>query len=110
MSSLLSRRNLLAMGPLSLTAQLARAAAPDRGAMMWEYLTRQVTLADEARIKKMAAVRTKEQLSGLREKVLKVLHTGIGAFPERTPLNAKVVGEIVKDDYIIEKIIYESQP
>lgn len=35
---------------------------------------------------------------------------GIGGLPERTPLNAKVVGVIEHDGYKIEKIIFESQP
>lgn len=34
----------------------------------------------------------------------------LGGFPERTPLNAHVVGEIRTDHYRIEKILYESQP
>lgn len=34
----------------------------------------------------------------------------IGGLPERTPLNARVMGVIEHDDYRIEKIIFESQP
>ncbi|MCE9561983.1 MAG: acetylxylan esterase [Planctomycetes bacterium] len=34
----------------------------------------------------------------------------IGGFPEKTPLNAKVVGTLKRDGYRIEKVIYESQP
>lgn len=34
----------------------------------------------------------------------------IGGFPEKTDLNAKVVGKIEKDGFTIEKIIFESQP
>lgn len=34
----------------------------------------------------------------------------IGAFPERTPLNAKIVGKLKGDGYRIEKIIFESRP
>ena len=78
--------------------------------MMWDYFTRQVQSADEARMRKLAAVRTPEHLRTLREKVLHTMHEGIGGFPERTALNARVVGEIGKDDYVIEKIIFESQP
>ena len=36
--------------------------------------------------------------------------TNIGGFPERTPLNAKVVGKGTKENFRYEKIIYESQP
>lgn len=34
----------------------------------------------------------------------------IGGFPERTPLNAKVIGTEKADGYRIEKVIYESRP
>ena len=34
----------------------------------------------------------------------------IGAFPERTPLNAKIAGTLKGDGYRVEKIIFESRP
>jgi dienelactone hydrolase/pimeloyl-ACP methyl ester carboxylesterase len=34
----------------------------------------------------------------------------IGGFPEKTPLNPKVVGTLKRDGYRIEKVIYESRP
>lgn len=34
----------------------------------------------------------------------------LGGFPKRTPLNAKVTGRMVVDDYRIEKLYFESQP
>ncbi|MEO6188923.1 MAG: alpha/beta hydrolase family protein [Ginsengibacter sp.] len=34
----------------------------------------------------------------------------VGPFPARTPLNARVVNEVVKDGYKVQNIIYESQP
>src|SRR5689334_325143 len=34
----------------------------------------------------------------------------LGGFPERTPLNARVVGTLDRDGYRVEKIIFESQP
>src|SRR2546429_592827 len=42
----------------------------------------------------------------LREQMLKDL----GGFPDRTPLNARVVGVVERNAYKIEKIIFESQP
>lgn len=35
---------------------------------------------------------------------------GLGGLPERTPLNARVVGSLSRDGYRIEKIIFQSQP
>ena len=34
----------------------------------------------------------------------------LGEFPPKTPLNPQVTGVIEKDDYIIEKVIFESRP
>ncbi|MBC8356569.1 MAG: acetylxylan esterase [Planctomycetes bacterium] len=34
----------------------------------------------------------------------------IGGFPQRTPLNAKIVGELKGEGYRVEKILFESRP
>jgi len=44
--------------------------------------------------------------SHLRERMLQYL----GGWPERTPLNAWVVGVLEREGYKIEKVIFESQP
>lgn len=35
---------------------------------------------------------------------------GLDPWPERTPLNARVVGTVDRDDFKIDKVIFESQP
>src|SRR2546428_1878854 len=42
--------------------------------------------------------------------VRKRMNAVLGGFPERTPLNPRVVGTLERDGYRIEKIIFESQP
>ncbi len=42
----------------------------------------------------------------LRERML----DDLGGFPERTPLNARVVGVLQRPAYKVEKVIFESQP
>ncbi|MEO9021179.1 MAG: acetylxylan esterase [Ginsengibacter sp.] len=42
----------------------------------------------------------------IHKKLLKV----VGPFPERTPLNAKIIRAITKDNYKVEHIVFESQP
>ncbi len=42
----------------------------------------------------------------VRDKLMNI----IGSFPEKTPLNAQITGVIQRDDYRVEKIIYESMP
>ncbi|NUQ00112.1 MAG: prolyl oligopeptidase family serine peptidase, partial [Armatimonadetes bacterium] len=45
-----------------------------------------------------------------RPLVRQALIDAVGGFPERTPLNAQVVGRIDRDGYHIEKVLYESRP
>lgn len=78
--------------------------------MMWDWLVRDLDTADERRRRTLAAIRTRDELSALQEKVRRVMRRGIGAFPDRTPLNPQHAGEISHDDYVIEKIIFESRP
>lgn len=58
----------------------------------------------------VAQIRTEAQLLArgrdVRQKMLEML----GDLPERTPLNAQVVETIEQPGYVIEKILFESQP
>ena len=42
----------------------------------------------------------------IRERIIQML----GGLPERTPLNARTVASLEREDYKIEKVIFESQP
>ena len=42
----------------------------------------------------------------VKEKLLEL----IGPFPEKSPLNSRTTGVIKKEDYTVEKVIYESVP
>ncbi len=42
--------------------------------------------------------------------VRKVLDEILGPFPPKTPLNARVLGTLQKEDYVVEKIVFESRP
>jgi cephalosporin-C deacetylase-like acetyl esterase len=65
------------------------------------FETRRAALSQ---LKTAADIETRQQ--ELRGKFLEAL----GGFPERTPLQARVVGTIKRDGYTIEKVIYESRP
>jgi cephalosporin-C deacetylase-like acetyl esterase len=60
--------------------------------------------SDLAKLTSSAAV--EDRISYIREKVWEC----IGGKPESTPLNAKVTGVIDREEYRIEKVIFESQP
>src|SRR5262249_59732046 len=56
------------------------------------------------------ALKTPEQVAAYQDRLRKEFLEHLGAFPERTPLNAQVVGTVKRDRYRVEKLVYESQP
>jgi len=64
----------------------------------------------EKRQSELALLKTPDDWKARQKKVKEDLHKFFGEFPEKTPLNAKTVGKLDRDGYIIEKVIFESQP
>ncbi len=54
--------------------------------------------------------RTPDQWKQQQQWIRKKLQEVTGAFPAKTPLNANITGRVVKEDFIIENMLYESQP
>ena len=77
---------------------------------LWDYFDREITAADVDRQRILSAIGNRGELQKLQENVRAFLQQAIGAFPERTPLNARVTGTLTRPDYLIEKIVYESRP
>jgi hypothetical protein len=65
---------------------------------------------DESRRAVFAAVRTEAELVALQQRLRATLLDMIGGLPERTPLNARIVGSVEADGYRIDKLVFESQP
>lgn len=120
---LLNRRMAIQIGLMSLASSSwikSGSAAPPAGdsfeplnrfpRMMQEYLATRVQSAAELGRARKAAVYSRE----LAEEYVKYVRTLIGncfgAFPERTPLNATVTGIEMRDQFQIEKVIFESRP
>lgn len=78
--------------------------------MMNRHLKRLAHSALERRKAEHERLKSPEQIAAYQERLKGFFLRSIGGLPERTPLNAKVVGEISADDYRIEKVIFESQP
>ena len=70
--------------------------------LAYEYL--------DKRENEIANLKTKDDWLERQKHVKKVLHEIVGPFPEKTPLNPIITGKIKRDSYVIEKIIFESQP
>lgn len=55
-------------------------------------------------------LKNEEQVAAYQKRLRSFFVEQLGGFPERTPLNAKVVGKLSGEGYQIEKILFESQP
>jgi hypothetical protein len=58
----------------------------------------------------VAQLQTRGDWERYRQKARENIIEIVGPFPEKTPLNARVVGVVQKGSFRIEKVIYESQP
>ncbi len=78
--------------------------------MLIRSLKKQAFEALDRRQANFEKLKTPEQIVEYQQKLRAVFLESLGEFPERSPLNAKVVGTLSGDRYRIEKVIFESQP
>lgn len=80
------------------------------GDMLPDYLNRQAFELLDQRARTVAAISSPDDLARRRAYVRERMLAELGGLPERTPLNARVVGTLDRDGYRVEKVIFESQP
>ena len=78
--------------------------------MLPDYMKARAHAMLAKRREDVAKLRTPEDFARRKAHVRKTMAEAVGGFPERTPLKARVVGVLERDDYKIERIIFESQP
>src|SRR6185503_14407493 len=78
--------------------------------MLPSYLKRHALEFLDRREQQFGRLSTLEDLARRKAYVRDVMLRDLGGLPERTPLNARVTGELDRGDYKIQKIIFESQP
>ncbi|MDX2032185.1 MAG: acetylxylan esterase [Blastocatellia bacterium] len=62
------------------------------------------------REKRVAALRTSEEVVARQRLIRETILGAIGGLPERTPLNPRLTGVLKREGYRIEKVIFESRP
>ena len=77
---------------------------------LYHHLTGQAYDLLDKRADKIAKLSFLSEWQQYQQWLRKTLLNVVGPFPEKTPLNAKVIRIIDKDDYKVEHIVYESQP
>ncbi|HZE99075.1 MAG TPA: prolyl oligopeptidase family serine peptidase [Planctomycetota bacterium] len=78
--------------------------------MLYKHLQDECGKAFEARRKDVAALKTADDLRKRQEDLRAKFIQALGGFPEKTPLNAKVVGSVAGDGFRVDKVLYESRP
>lgn len=73
------------------------------------YASKFETLRSE-RAGKLAQLNTAEDAQNYVQWARRTLREAFGPFPERTPLNARVVSSTVKDGVVTEAVLFESRP
>ncbi len=78
--------------------------------MMAEYLTAIVDCQFAVRDSLLATLKTAKDWQQRAKIIRDSVRAWTGPLPPRTPLNARVTGRIEREDYAIEKILFQSRP
>jgi dienelactone hydrolase len=78
--------------------------------MVHEYFVKQVQQIEQTASERRSALHTIDDAESYIIQVRKKIQECFGPWPDKTPLNAKVVGILDRGKYTIEKVIYESRP
>jgi len=77
---------------------------------LYHYLADQAYLLLKQREEKVAAIQSLPDWKMRQDSIKITLENLVGPFPEKTPLNPKIVRSIDKGSFRVEHIIFESQP
>jgi dienelactone hydrolase len=78
--------------------------------MVSRYLKQQAYEAFDRRRAAYESLQTAEDIAAYQSRLREFFVERLSGFPERTPLNAQVIGSLNGDGFRVEKIIFESRP
>ena len=78
--------------------------------MMYDYWQRQAAQAAEKWRADYEARTSPEAIAAYQTRMREKFLQTIGGLPPRTPLEPQVTGQVVRDGYRVEKILFQSQP
>ena len=64
----------------------------------------------EERRRRITQFSSEQEVTGRKRYLRERMLSALGGFPERTPLNPRVTGTLEREDYRVEKVVFESQP
>jgi dienelactone hydrolase len=119
MSFFVTRRGLLKTSALALSPQFAFGQEKKAGPLaplnrfprtVQEWYVARVRDVERASLARQAKLKTRDDAENYIRTVKEKIAKSFGAFPEKTPLNARITGKVERDAYTIEKIVFESRP
>ena len=78
--------------------------------MLPEFLNSQARALLQQRQASINRISSDQDLKARKAYIRERMFKALGEFPDKTPLNAQSVGILDREDYRIEKVIFESQP
>lgn len=78
--------------------------------MVQEYFINQLRQIEAEADRRRASLSTKSDAEAYVQDVQDKIQQSFGPWPEKTPLNPRITGVIERDDFRIEKVIFESRP
>jgi dienelactone hydrolase len=86
-----------------------QAGVPPRK-MLYAFLQAEAKKHFDARRQAVAALKTPDDLKRRQQDLRARFLEALGGFPEKTPLNARVIGTDQGDGYRLQRVVYESRP
>lgn len=78
--------------------------------IVYRHFLAEAIAALDKRDERYESLKTAEQIAAYQQRLREFFVERLGGFPDRTPLNARTVGEFAGDGYRVQKVIFESQP
>src|SRR5262249_10094685 len=116
------RSNLMRLLLVSLLLLLAAVTAnaqtklqgpdpdPKPRRMLYDFELAEAQKLFDARRETIAAIKSPADIQARQRDLRKKFNDSICGFPEKTPLDPKVVGTLKGDGFRVDKVIYESRP
>src|SRR6476659_675267 len=83
---------------------------PAASTLFYSSLQQQAYTALDRRHTTYEELKTEQQIAAYQQRLKALFTNQLGGFPDRTPLNSRIVGKLAGDGCQIEKVIFESQP
>jgi dienelactone hydrolase len=101
---------LLAVAQEDLTVLKPDAAGVPPRKMLYTFLQAEAKKHFDARRQAVAALKTPDDLKRRQQELRARFLEALGGFPEKTPLNARILGTDQGDGYRLQRVVYESRP